>query len=539
MKNNKQNLDEYFKLARNSEPIFDIDEARHLVENSATPVSKLNNFLGNLTMNAILLTTVAAVLWFVTLGQQDNSNQNTSNTEISKIQDQNESKNSKIQFNTNEDNQKKEQNESSTRNNQNQIALNSLNDDKKQEKSVSEKSQTINVKGVNTIELTDSELENLGVTKENGKYYLWIGKKHPQKVAISKNSVMMNTLDKSKKENDNIWPKMITDMKGYKYLLAFENDNMQFMRTTSKNKNTDKNIINTDSLISNHITFNDSFTWTDKKELTEDIEVSVINMKDSVFEINLRPNQRIIMNEDSEKMLIDTVFGAISVLNFDKINNGTSINGSTISNSNKQMLIYSTNHVDSVANFEIEQIGIRINKNNEVIASNIEDEFDKYVRVNKLIPVKITLDDGAEMLLWYDSDVEFLNKLPKDMANQIEPEYAAATDTDEFCEAPVTGGEKYFDIWRSCAGAIEHLVIYPNPSSGPINAKFILKENRMVKATLHDLNGKLISELSEWERLEKGEQTIKLENKINNAGMYLVVIQTNFNEQAVQRIIKE
>jgi uncharacterized protein YacL len=80
--------------------------------------------------------------------------------------------------------------------------------------------------------------------------------------------------------------------------------------------------------------------------------------------------------------------------------------------------------------------------------------------------------------------------------------------------------------------------IAPNPVDEIVNISFILKEEREIVVTLHDLNGNKVATLQTVQSLNKGEQSMSYDISQYPAGMYLVVLQTSNGEQAVQRVIK-
>ncbi|MCX6155761.1 MAG: T9SS type A sorting domain-containing protein [Candidatus Kapabacteria bacterium] len=180
------------------------------------------------------------------------------------------------------------------------------------------------------------------------------------------------------------------------------------------------------------------------------------------------------------------------------------------------------------------------------IQVDMEKQFEKHVLINKLIPVAIricknTTDNSSyEFIAWFEPTPDFINKLPQSIREQIGKEIEYSNKSSEICQNSTIAGENpIFDIWRSCSGAIENLAVYPNPTKTIVKVQFNLKDKRTITVSLHDVFGSKIASLAESQQAEKG--TFNGEYKLENIkpGMYLVVVQSENGEQAVQRIIVE
>ncbi|HYF03486.1 MAG TPA: T9SS type A sorting domain-containing protein [Patescibacteria group bacterium] len=228
----------------------------------------------------------------------------------------------------------------------------------------------------------------------------------------------------------------------------------------------------------------------------------------------------------------------------------------------------------------------------ETKLNEYEGEMEKLVEkeytTSNLIPVlvrtgKIYSDDDKknqrwrpDCIFWYDATPEFIAALPDRFKNQIAFEQKAVevlaekTETAIKIVAPLPSpqqvlkelqrtenkvipqevlvpekekretGNSYFDVWRSASGAIINTQIFPNPvrDQHP-TVKFTLKETRNVIITLHDIYGRRITELSRSTPFKGGEHSQEILLKDVQPGIYLVAIQTDRGEQAVQRIIVE
>jgi hypothetical protein len=175
---------------------------------------------------------------------------------------------------------------------------------------------------------------------------------------------------------------------------------------------------------------------------------------------------------------------------------------------------------------------------------NIEIKIDKYIKINKLIPIEVTMMGGSPQgytfIFWYDPTPKFLDALPADVRNRLEPELKILQETDNICEgAAIAGKDTYFDVWRSCSGSLENLTVFPNPTSGKVNLSFSLLEPRNLSIILHDLSGRKIAELSQVKSFTSGDHSESFKLQDIEPGMYLVSVRSDKGEQAVQRVIVE
>ncbi|HEX3072335.1 MAG TPA: T9SS type A sorting domain-containing protein, partial [Ignavibacteriales bacterium] len=196
-------------------------------------------------------------------------------------------------------------------------------------------------------------------------------------------------------------------------------------------------------------------------------------------------------------------------------------------------------------------LNIDIDTDFEDMANDENDRINELIRINKLIPVEIPMgrnidrnlynnNENFSFIAWYEPTPEFLSILPKEVKERLQPEILALQEEKNLCaNAPVKADEAYFDVWRSCSGAVENLTVYPNPASGFINIKYNLAQQRNVEISLHDMNGKVLRTLSPYQTCGYGIMEARFDIKDIPAGMYLVSIRTDSNEQAVQRVIIE
>jgi hypothetical protein len=212
---------------------------------------------------------------------------------------------------------------------------------------------------------------------------------------------------------------------------------------------------------------------------------------------------------------------------------------------------------------------------------------EKFSTTNNLIPILIRTgkpisDEDKKIghwrpdcIFWYDATPEFIAALPERFKNQIAIEQKAVevlalkneTTNDKTAQIPSPQqvlkevqkelnvesqeviipekekretGDSYFDVWRSTSGAIITSQLFPNPvRDQQATVKFVLKEDRNVVVTLHDIYGRRIAELTKGAAFKSGEHVQEILLKDVKPGIYLVAIQTDRGEQAVQRVIVE
>lgn len=179
-----------------------------------------------------------------------------------------------------------------------------------------------------------------------------------------------------------------------------------------------------------------------------------------------------------------------------------------------------------------------------------------------------------DVVLWYEPTTAFLAHLPERLASRLRIELAAAeliasataTREQESVRRPdlrgggnddhvreermpevvatyvdrATGGDRYLDVWRASAGAVQGTYLYPNPlRDGRTVLHYRLAEPRTVGVALYDIWGRRLRELSVARYRESGSWEQELVPGDVPKGMYMVVLTTDRGEQAVQRLMVE
>lgn len=169
-----------------------------------------------------------------------------------------------------------------------------------------------------------------------------------------------------------------------------------------------------------------------------------------------------------------------------------------------------------------------------------------------------------DCILWFRPTATFLQALPERVRRPVEcqlklGESLRAKPTEEQAEqfiqrsgadrscvgdaetslasiSPIPG-QAFIDTWRSAAGAITESTIIPSPEGQAV--KFQLVEPRMVSLAVYDIHGRLVQTLSAPQHRDRGQIVEQLSLQDISSGIYLLTIQTNHGERAVQRIMVE
>ncbi len=168
-------------------------------------------------------------------------------------------------------------------------------------------------------------------------------------------------------------------------------------------------------------------------------------------------------------------------------------------------------------------------------------ELDDYSRVNKFIAVSVPDKEipGFGYILWYEPSLDFIESIPERYRVNLLEEYNAAK-TDDICNNPAIAGEEtYFDIWKSCSGAIENLNIYPNPVGSTLNMKFELTDNRRLTFRIYSLSGQILTTFKNNVSYNPGEYKDSFNVDSLEPGLYLISITSEKGEKVLQRFIVE
>lgn len=444
----------------------------------------------------------------------------------------------------------------------------------------------IKTDGLKIIELNQKQLDNLGISVDtDGKFievYMYMDKNIPikQKIFVDWGvGFDENNLNSLPKNSKIIMPNFISDNSGNRRIQVFNNDdNNGVMITDTRDENenaaydksTNISIRRTSSLqsvfgqkISAKVNINDSNSEStllndnifenlaidsilsqsgiidnNGKLTIDESKIIVIDVNDpkQVFNQKDCSSKNIVFNSEVDEMVrrqmkLDTGdclkhVQVVSLQNFDS------------PNSKNTIIPIDSSFTKSIAN--------AVNQKMEKI--NCKIELFNQKMVNKLIPVAVPVPNATDrngkplkdfkFIVWFEPNEDFLSVLPDEMCTQIDKELELLKQNGESCSnTPITGEDTYLGVWKGCSGAIENLRVYPNPTDGPIAVDFMLKEKRNLTITLNDLTGRKIRDLSTGTNAGAGEFNTRFELTKVEPGVYLVVVQSEIGERAVQRVI--
>lgn len=168
--------------------------------------------------------------------------------------------------------------------------------------------------------------------------------------------------------------------------------------------------------------------------------------------------------------------------------------------------------------------------------------FEENKLLSKLIPVHIKYMENKEAIFWFIPNEEFLKSLPERYSQMVRNELFI-NDNIENHEVPpelackgFPNAESIYDICRLSSGSVKILDIFPNPAKEFTTCKFLLTEPRVLKITLHDIEGKLIKEYKNTS-YPAGENEYKLDLTSLKKGFYMLALTTDKGEQVVKRFI--
>lgn len=194
---------------------------------------------------------------------------------------------------------------------------------------------------------------------------------------------------------------------------------------------------------------------------------------------------------------------------------------------------------------EIEE-HLQTNKRHEELDKNLND----YIRVNRWIAVSVPSDiastekDDAtthwrpDLILWFEPTPELVAALPERYRQVLQQELHIAENTD--AHTTPTSGDGFLGVWRTQAGALTTSSVSPNPTKGGnITIGYTLAEQRTITINLRTLAGSVVQPLlvSQQKRAGSWSETVQISSL--SPGMYILTIETNKGEHAVQRLIVE
>lgn len=188
-----------------------------------------------------------------------------------------------------------------------------------------------------------------------------------------------------------------------------------------------------------------------------------------------------------------------------------------------------------------------------------QQEFDKNVstliRASRWIAISLptgiayTEQDSLnkrwrpDLILWFEPTPELIAHLPERYRSTIEQEVHLADISNEASSKPVQNpNDAYLDLWRTRAGAITNSMMMPNPAPASeqyAKIHYTLGQPRTISINLRDLTGSVLRQVAKTQARSTGEWQEEVSLGTLTPGMYLITIETDRGEYAVQRLIVE
>ena len=558
MNNKYKNTDNYLKSARKFKSPVSKHIARNIIEMSDLKNSVQKTFFSKYGVKIMAISSVlfsSLIIFAVSTGIFNDDAQNSvhRNSSLNKIQEIPE----KV---SNIEPKKSESLIVSTSKSQD------LTSNQSQIKGKSENLTSI-IKGINTIKLSEKELEDFRIyydsIESKEKVFDGIGFWYKEGEFAATYSVFTNGSGSSHKrekfpnEKDihfiKLFPNVITNYKG-----------TIFMHSSGA--------LNDGSALNEFISFNNSFMDFYKLEFIKDYFPEQIpeDLNQKLLELQKLFEKYSSFEEIDQNtgIQIDNLFKELNI-NFSKIsescknkyNSDKPQLSSIDTNLKTKMTMFLDHDADSTDYKYVEnmkKIGINVtfekhpltmreflNQNYSKLGSKLSDlsqMVKNYIMINKMLAIEIPINNESEkggFIFWYEPSQKLIDVLPSRFRNDLSKEFKLLENEDAICGSVVQTEKSYLDVWRACNGAVENLRVFPNPVKSMFTARFELKEERVIKFAVHDVNGSQIQVLSQNKSFNVGTNTISFDISQFKTGLYLIVGTSEIGETVVQRIIKE
>ncbi len=154
--------------------------------------------------------------------------------------------------------------------------------------------------------------------------------------------------------------------------------------------------------------------------------------------------------------------------------------------------------------------------------------------LNTMLPIAITHPTlkNTGVIAWYRTDSTLFNLLPAELAIDIKREANAITNNQQTLTC------KYFETCYT-AGMLYDVYAFPNPTEQMVTVEIEAMEPRNYSIILTDIEGKVVKTLTKNKTLKSGKQQLPFDLADMAPGMYLLQVNTQYNELTVKRIIKK
>ncbi|MFN3444443.1 MAG: T9SS type A sorting domain-containing protein [Bacteroidia bacterium] len=154
--------------------------------------------------------------------------------------------------------------------------------------------------------------------------------------------------------------------------------------------------------------------------------------------------------------------------------------------------------------------------------------------LSTMLPIAIvhpTLKNTG-IIAWYRTDSTLFNLLPAELAIDIKREASAITNNQQTLTC------KYFETCNT-ASMLYDVYAFPNPTEQMVTVEIEAMEPRNYGIVLTDIEGKVVKTLAKNKTLKSGKHQLPFDLADMAPGMYLLQVNTQYNELTVKRIIKK
>ena len=141
----------------------------------------------------------------------------------------------------------------------------------------------------------------------------------------------------------------------------------------------------------------------------------------------------------------------------------------------------------------------------------------------------------ADIIIWFEPSELLFSLLPERISKDLKSEYQSI-----FVKKEGNGSScKYFEACKNMPGAIESFIIYPNPTDDKFEMEFSLNNSRILSAGLYSVNGQLLKTILSNKTFEKGSSSYATSIAELPQGVYLLVVESDKGDVITKRIIRK
>ncbi|MBM2816670.1 MAG: type sorting protein [Ignavibacteria bacterium] len=148
----------------------------------------------------------------------------------------------------------------------------------------------------------------------------------------------------------------------------------------------------------------------------------------------------------------------------------------------------------------------------------------------------------AEFILWYYPTEEFLDAIPIRFSKPLRKELGIfkKIETGEIkpndaCKE-LNGEQSFFGLCNFASGGIHEITLYPNPASGATSLKLHLIESRKIDISIYDQSGRMVRSIEQNMQLLIGTQEYNIDLSGFNPGFYIISIKSDKGEEVIQKL---